>query len=88
MPWRTTVDPQKDYEQFLEKYADLDVHESARWPTLVVSLLARLKRPNLAIVALVAVVTLDAYKNLPTPVMLAVIGAITLLGVVGGFRDG
>jgi hypothetical protein len=78
------VDPQKDLERFLDKYADLDVHESARWPALVASLLARLKRPNLAIVALVAVV----YKSLPTPIMLAAIGAITLLGAVGGLRDG
>ncbi|KVL51887.1 hypothetical protein WK39_22530 [Burkholderia cepacia] len=78
------MDPQEDFERFLEKYADLEVHESARWPALVASLLARLKRPNLAIVALVAV----AYKGLPAPIMLAFLGAITLLGVVGGFRDG
>jgi len=84
MPWRTTVDPQKDLEHFLDKYADLDVHESAGWPAAVVSHLSRFKRPNLAIVALVAV----AYKSLPTPITLAFLGAITLLGLVGGFRDG
>lgn len=78
------MDPQKDLQRSLEKYTDLDVHESARWPALVTSLLARLKRPNLAIVAVVAI----AYKSLPTPIMLAAIGAITLLGVVGGLRDG
>ncbi|CAB3762816.1 hypothetical protein B7G54_24280 [Burkholderia puraquae] len=75
------MDPQKDFERFLEKYADLDVQESARWPALVACLLARLKRPNLAIVAV-------AYKSLPAPIMLAFLGAITLLGVVGGLRDG
>ena len=78
------MDPQKDFERFLEKYTDLDVQESAHWPALVACLLARLKRPNLAIVALVAV----AYKSLPAPIMLAFLGAITLLGVVGGLRDG
>jgi hypothetical protein len=77
------VDPQEDFEQFLDKYADLDVYESAGWPA-VVRHLARFKRPNLAIVAVVAVV----YKSLPTPIMLAAIGAITLLGAVGGLRDG
>jgi hypothetical protein len=78
------VDPQEDFERFLDKYADLNVHESAHWPALVVGLLGRLKRPNLAIVALVAV----AYKSLPAPIMFAFLGAITLLGVVGGCRDG
>jgi hypothetical protein len=84
MPWRTTVDSQEDFERFLDKYADLDVHESACWPAAVVRCLARFKRPNLAIAALVAVV----YKGLPMPIMLAAIGAITLLGLVGGRGDG
>jgi hypothetical protein len=77
------VDQHEDFEQFLDKYADLDVHESAGW-SAVVSHLSRFRRPNLAIVALVAV----AYKALPTPITLAFLGAITLLGLVGGLRDG
>lgn len=83
LPRRTQVDQHEDFEQFLDNYADLNVHESAGWPA-VASYLSRFKRPNLAIVALVAV----AYKSLPTPITLAFLGAITLLGLVGGFRDG
>ncbi|MGF6264390.1 hypothetical protein OKW49_005318 [Paraburkholderia youngii] len=78
------MNPQRDYEQFLDKYADLDVHESAHWLAALAGHLARFKRPNLAIVAITAI----AYKSLPTPIMLAVVGAITLLGVIGGLRDG
>lgn len=77
------MDQHEDLEKFIDKYADLDAHESAGWPA-VVSHLSRFRRPNLAIVALVAV----AYKTLPTPITLAFLGAITLLGLVGGLRDG
>ncbi|WP_186152003.1 hypothetical protein [Burkholderia gladioli] len=78
------MEPQEDFERFFERYADLNVHEAARWSGSVAKLLARLKRSNLAIVALVAV----SYTSLPMSIMLALIGAITLLGIVGGFRDG
>lgn len=88
MSRRTTVDPQKDYEQFLDKYADLDVHESAGWLADLTGHLARFKRPNLAIVAIVAIVAIDAYKSLPASIIYAAFIPVTLLGVVGGRRDG
>ncbi|MGS1076457.1 hypothetical protein [Burkholderia glumae] len=78
------MEPQEGFERFVDRYADFNVHGPASWSALVANLLARLKRSNLAIVALVAV----SYASLPTPIMLALIGAITLLGIVGGFRDG
>lgn len=78
------VDPQEDFKQFLDKYADLDVHEPTGWPAGVAKHLTRFKRPNLAIVGITAVVWAGAYKSLPTSVMLVAIGAIAILGVIGG----
>jgi hypothetical protein len=82
-----TVDQHEDLEKFLDKYADLDVHESAGWPA-VVNYLSRFKRPNLAIVAVVAIVAVDAYKDLPASIIYASLISITLLGVFGGRGDG
>jgi hypothetical protein len=88
LPWRTQVDSQEDFKQFLNKYAGLDVHEPAGWPAGVAKHLTRFKRPNLAIVGITAVVWAAAFKGLPTSVVLLAIGAIAVLGVFGGRGDG
>ncbi|WP_321927204.1 hypothetical protein [Burkholderia sp. BCC1998] len=81
--------PPKELEKFLNRYADIDVQESAGWLADVVSHLTRFKRPNLAIVAIVATVAIDAYRSPPhTSIIYAAFFAIVLLGVVGGRRDG
>ncbi|WP_250532361.1 hypothetical protein [Caballeronia sp. ATUFL_F1_KS39] len=82
------MEPKKELEKFLDKYADLDVHETAGWPAAMVGHLAGFRRPNLAIVAVAGVVGIDAYKNLPASIIYAALVAITLLGIVGGRGNG
>lgn len=82
------MEPSKELEKFHDKYADLEIQEPAGWIAAVVSHLTRFKRPNLAIVAIVATVAIDAYSSPPpTSIIYTAFFAILLLGVVGGRRD-
>jgi hypothetical protein len=81
------MDPQDELKPYRERYEDLDVRKSGRWPAAV-GQLARFKRPNLAIVAIVAVFTVGAYyKSLPTTTVLVAFAAIWVLGTFGGVRE-
>jgi len=80
-------DLQKKLESLHEQYRNLDVTQKASWPVALASCLARYKRSNLAIVGIVALAALEAYKPLPLSVMLAAVLSVALLGRFGGLRE-
>ncbi|KVQ92660.1 hypothetical protein [Burkholderia ubonensis] len=80
-------EPQHELKNFYGKYENLNVHQSTRWYAAVAGYLVRLTRSKLAIVAMVTVDAIAAFKGLSGPIALASIGAILLLGIVGGIRE-
>jgi hypothetical protein len=78
------VDPENELKPYHDRYEDLDVNEPSTWKAATVSCLTKLKRPNLAIVAVIAALAIAAYKNPPTCLSLAAIVAVAVIGVAGG----
>ena len=76
-----------DLQKHRDKFQDLVVRQPAGWGA-VVGQLARLKGAELAMmsIASIAAVTLYRTTNIPSPILLAAIGAITVLGIVRTFR--
>ncbi|ARK76172.1 hypothetical protein BOC39_21665 [Burkholderia pseudomallei] len=80
-------EPQHELKSFYGKYENLDVHQSSSWYAAVALHLAKLTRSKLAIVAMVVVDAIAAFKGLPGLITLTSVGAILLLGLIGGIRE-
>ncbi|PCE26240.1 hypothetical protein BWP39_17100 [Paraburkholderia acidicola] len=81
------MDSQQELQKRLADFASLEVNEPSTWRAVTVRCLTRLKRSNLAIVAVVATSALDAYRGLPVLVTLTAFCAVTVLGIFGGARE-
>lgn len=79
------MDPQRDFNRHLEQFEGLEVHPQGNWSSLLHQV-RRLDCSQSAIVGIVIIATIDAYKGMSTTAAIVYACAIACVGIAGLLR--